>query len=510
MSVISLHHLSVHFGACVEPLLGPLDLKIRSSECLGLVGESGSGKSLTALALMGLLPQGLQATGELFFSGQHIALLSPEHLALRGRVIAWMPQDPLASLHPLRTVGAQLIESLRALRGLNLTQASVKALALFKQMELPIPETLLKRYPHQLSGGQRQRVGLALALAGKPRVLIADEPTSALDPRLANDMLVLLEKQRSEHGLALLLISHDLPLVGKYAHRVMILQRGQLVETGETHAVFAYPQHHYTRELLAADQLPAAIPGILGTRLLQIEDLSIHYRGSSQPAVKQVQLELRRGECLALVGESGSGKSSLARALLRLFKQGVGGRILLDGEDLLQATRKPLRALRQRMGVVFQDPYASLDPRLRIEDIVAEPLRIRGDCNRTQRRERAVRALLDVGLPADILDRYPHQFSGGQRQRIAIARALIAEPELLICDEAVSALDAHHRAEILALLSELKNKRGLALLFITHDFAAARALADRVAVMHQGELVVQEPHKVSQPSAFVRNAHETV
>jgi len=472
-------------------LLGPLDLDLDAGECLGLIGESGSGKSLTALALMGLLPPGLSARGELSLDGRAVALGSPEHRAWRGRILAWMPQDSLASLHPLRTVGAQLRESLRARRGLKRADAAAEALASLARLDLPAPLETAARYPHQLSGGQRQRVGLALALAGDPAFLVADEPTSALDPRLAAETLALLDRLRRERGLGVLLISHDLPLVGRFAGRIAILQRGQVRESGETARVFASPRHAYTRELLAAERLPEAVAAEVGEGFLRVEDLSIRYPRARQAAVREACFELRRGECLALVGESGSGKSSLGRALLRLLRRdGVRGCILFDGQDILRAARSPLRALRQRIGVVFQDPYASLDPRQRVGEIIAEPLRVRG-LPAALHRERAARALAAVGLDADAIDRYPHRFSGGQRQRIAIARALISEPELLICDEAVSALDAHHRAQIIALLAGLKRRRGLAMLFITHDIAAARALADRVAVMDRGELVEQ-------------------
>ena len=489
--LLCISDLQVFQASQCSPLLGPLNLQVADRDYLGLVGESGSGKSLTALALMGLLPPGLRATGQLRFAGKPVSLLSAEHLALRGRALAWMPQDPQSSLHPLHSVGAQLIESLRVLRGLSRRDAAFEALQLFQQMELPTPEALLHRYPHQLSGGQRQRVGLALALAGNPRVLLADEPTSALDPRLANEMLALLDRLRGERGLAIVLISHDLPLIGRYARQVAILQRGQLVETGATSAVFADARHEYTRALLAADRLPTAPTSAPGARALTVSQLQVRYPRSVDAAVKQASFELHRGECLALIGASGSGKSSLGRALLRLFRRGVEGSIVFDGEEVLTSSRVALRRLRRKMGVVFQDPYASLDPRMHIADIVAEPLRIQGGHPAAARRELAAAALAEVGLSADMLDRYPHQFSGGQRQRIAIARALICQPALLVCDEAVSALDAHHRAEILALLARLKRDRGLAMLFITHDFGAARALADRIAVMDQGRLVEQ-------------------
>jgi peptide/nickel transport system ATP-binding protein len=404
-------------------------------------------------------------------------------------VIAWMPQDPQASLHPLRTIGAQLVESLCALRGLDAGAARREAIALFERLQLPSPSALLDRHPHQLSGGQRQRVLLALALAGRPRLLLADEPTSALDPRLAQEALELLDGLRRELGLAVLLVSHDLPAVAAHAGQVVILRRGEAVERGESGAVFANPQHDYTRELLAADRLPTLIPAAPGAKLLELQSVSVTYPRTRTPAVAEASLELHRGQCLALVGESGSGKSSLGRAVLRLAKHGLGGRILLDGEDLLGAGRDRLRALRRRIGVVFQDPYASLDPRLRVADLVSEPLRIHGLGTPASRRAQALAGLAAVGLDPALADRYPHQLSGGQRQRVAIARALSTDPELLVCDEAVSALDAHHRAGVLALLARLKRERGLALLFITHDFAAARALAERTVLMKDGRLV---------------------
>ncbi|TNJ33092.1 ATP-binding cassette domain-containing protein [Arenimonas terrae] len=484
---LALRGLQVSAGAC--RLLGPIDLDIAPGQCLGLVGESGSGKSLTVLSLLGLLPPGLQARGELLVDGERFELGSRAHHALRGRVIAWMPQDPQASLHPLRSVGAQLVESLRVLRGLDAGAARREAIALFERLQLPDPATLLARHPHQLSGGQRQRALLAMALAGRPRLLLADEPTSALDPRLAQEALQLLDGLRRDLGLAVLLVSHDLPAVAEHAAQVLILRGGEVVERGECGAVFARPQHDYTRELLAADRLPVLAPAPAGARLLELQSVSVTYPRAAAPAVAEASLELHRGQCLALVGESGSGKSSLGRAVLRLAKQGLGGRILLDGEDLLGADRHRLRALRRRIGVVFQDPYASLDPRMRLVDLVAEPLRIHGLGDPAARRAQALAGLAAVGLDAALADRYPHQLSGGQRQRVAIARALATGPDLLVCDEAVSALDAHHRAGVLALLARLKRERGLALLFITHDFAAAHALADRTALMRDGRLV---------------------
>jgi peptide/nickel transport system ATP-binding protein len=473
-------------------LLGPFDLDLEAGGCTGLIGESGSGKSLTAQALIGLLPAGLRAGGELRFDGQAIAWAGAAHAALRGRRLAWMPQDPQASLHPLRRVGDQLRESLRALLGLGRRDAEAAAIAWFERVELPDPDRLLRAYPHELSGGQRQRVGLALALAGDPDLLVADEPTSALDPRLAREVLDLLARMREERGLALLLVSHDLPLVGAYADRVAILRRGELVESGPVASVFAAPAQAYTRALLAAESGDPPPPTEPGPTRLEVRALSVRYPRTPRPAVDGVDLDLAAGQCLALVGESGSGKTSVGRAVLRLLRGQVGGRLHVDGLDLAGASGRALRALRRRVGVVFQDPYASLDPRLTAAQIVAEPLRIAG-VGAAERRAAAARGLAEVGLDAALLDRHPHAFSGGQRQRIAIARALVADPALLVCDEAVSALDALQRADILALLGRLKRERGLALLFITHDFAAARALAETVAVMQDGRIVEHGP-----------------
>jgi ABC-type glutathione transport system ATPase component len=550
---LGLRQLVVHAGT--RRLLGPLDMELASGRCLGVVGESGSGKSLAALSLLGLLPGGLQASGEVTRDdGEVIPLgtrVAPAHAALRGRVLGWVPQDPLASLHPLRTVGAQLRETLRV-HG----RPDREARELLARVHLPDPDAALVRFPHQFSGGQRQRIAIALALCSGPRYLIADEPTSALDARIAREVLDLLDALRREDGLGLMLISHDLPLVGAYADEVLVLRRGDVVERGATRAVFAAPAQDYTRELIAAEQIPpsplraagpllqrgqtvasslssgeslagesaaitskplaapsdaaiafdAAFPsdatisplckrgGAAAQQstgdlpLLRGEGLSMRYPRAAVPALDRVDIKLHRGEGLALLGESGSGKSTLGRALLRLLR-GAQGRVWLDGADFTAQRGVALRAMRGRIGVVFQDPYASLDPRMRVGDIVSEPLRIHGDGDAASRATKARALLVAVGLDAAMAERWPHQFSGGQRQRIAIARALARDPDLLVCDEAVSALDAHHRRGILELLSSLKRERGLALLFVTHDLSAAAAVAERIAVLESGRIV---------------------
>jgi ABC-type glutathione transport system ATPase component len=511
---LSLRQLEVHVGS--RRLLGPLDLDVSPGQCLGVVGESGSGKSLTALSLLGLLPAGLQATGTLSVDGRRIALGAREHAALRGCVLGWVPQDPLAALHPLRTVGAQLAETLRAHGVRDAAAARTEARRLFERVQLPEPEAALRRFPHQFSGGQRQRIAIALALCSRPTFLIADEPTSALDARIAREVLDLLDTLRREEQLGLMLISHDLPLVGAYADDVLVLQRGDVVERGATRAVFADPKNVYTRELIEADRLPHVHPvGAAGAAteaknnfskevlsasiaasaaptgelpLLRAEAMRMHYPRAPKPALDDVSLTLHRGEGLALIGESGSGKSTLGRAVLRLLR-GAQGRVWLDDVELTALGGAALRAMRRRIGVVFQDPYASLDPRMCVADIVSEPLRIHGVGDAASRRAKAGELLTTVGLDASMGTRYPHQFSGGQRQRIAIARALACDPELLVCDEAVSALDAHHRREILMLLATLKRDRGLALLFVTHDLSAAATVAERIAVLEAGKIV---------------------
>ena len=511
---LSLRTLEVFAGE--RRLLGPLDLDLAPGRCLGVVGESGSGKSLTALSLLGLLPAGLCATGTLAHDGVNLALGSRAHAALRGRVLGWVPQDPLASLHPMRSVGAQLRETLRV-HG----RPDAEARALLARVQLPDPEAALKRFPHQFSGGQRQRIAIALALCSAPTLLIADEPTSALDARIARDVLDLLDALCREDGLGLMLISHDLPLVGAYADDVLVLRRGAVVERGATRVVFDAPAQAYTRELLEADRLPMHAASPLSSRaagegpavadraidekqvprlrlgmtgeggaapLLRAEGMTMQYPRATRPALDDVALVLHRGEGLALLGESGSGKSTLGRALLRLLR-GAQGRVWLDGEDFTALSGRALRDRRRRIGVVFQDPYASLDPRLRVADLVAEPLRIHAIGDAASRSAKAGELLTAVGLDPALATRWPHQLSGGQRQRVAIARALACDPDLLVCDEAVSALDAHHRRGVLDLLARLKRERGLALLFVTHDLAAAAAVAERIAVLEAGKVV---------------------
>ncbi|MFN7782600.1 MAG: ATP-binding cassette domain-containing protein [Lysobacterales bacterium] len=536
--------------------IGPLSFALARGACLGLIGGSGSGKSLSALALTGLLPRGLRAQARLRLGDRCIDLAKPLPAGLRGRALGLVFQDPLASLHPLRSVGSQLRESLRQLRGLRgdaLESAARAALLEVGLGEVEAGHTaeagaaahaphasmtrdgstrgsnalsverFLRARPGQLSGGQRQRVMIALALCGQPQLLICDEATSALDLLSQHEVLELLERLRRERGLALLFIGHDLDVVARLADQLYVLERGRVVEQGPTDAVMANPQAGYTQRLLAARdagaamdrhiaaqdtrtaahsggnaRTPAAAPGSsLPTQaaeatapLLRLRGFGLRYRGSAPAAVQGVDLEVVAGECLAVLGASGSGKSSLVRGLLRLTNADLEGEAWLHHAPLHALSGRALRRLRPRAQIVFQDPYSSLDPRQRIGALLSEPLALHG-----QRCERArlVQALNEVGLEADALGRYPHAFSGGQRQRIAIARALMLEPELLVCDEAVSALDAISRRQVLDLLRQLQRTRRLSLLFITHDPGAAAALAQRCAVMFEGRVVEVGP-----------------
>ena len=465
--------------------IGPLSFDVAAGECLGVMGESGSGKSLTALALCGLLPQGLLANGRIALDGEQAALDDAGVLARwRGRRIGLVFQDPLASLHPLRRIAAQWRE---VRRQHGLPAQSVDWQRALQQVDLAHLTHIDRAFPHELSGGQRQRVMLALALAAEPCVLICDEATSALDSEARRGILDLLDRLRREHGLAVLFIGHDLQEMQAIASRVLVLKQGRVVETQACADFFRAPLSAYGHALLDATELrglrPLPVAAIEAGPTLQALNMSLRYPDQSGFALQDISLQLHRGECLALLGRSGSGKSSLVRALLGLHGGERRGEIRLDGAVLGE---RWTRRQRQRVQMVFQDPFASLDPRQRIGDLLREPRRLQGlPTTITQLHE----WLAAVGLQADALMRFPHAFSGGQRQRIAIARALTLQPAVLVCDEAVSALDAIHRQHLLQLLQSLQADRGLALLFITHDPQAAAAIAQRTLWMRDGRIV---------------------
>ncbi len=479
------------------PILRAVSLGLASGEVLGVIGESGSGKSMTALAIMGLLPQGARVSGRVLLDGVDLfARTEAEMCKVRGRDVGMIFQEPMTALNPLQTIGDQVAETVRIHGAVSRAEAVGVARATLDRVGLAAFP--LARYPHELSGGQRQRVGIAMAIALRPKLLIADEPTTALDVTTQAAILTLLRRLVAEDGMGLVLITHDLAVVAETADHVAIMTEGRVVEAGPTRVVLRQMRHPYTRTLLSASaHQPKRLPRIARTPLLKVENLVCDYPGPRRGlfgrapafrAVRNVSFTLHAGESLGLVGESGCGKSTLTRAILGLDEV-QGGRITLDGEEIHADAHMP-RALRAKMQVVFQDPYGSFNPRHRVARLITEPYHLLADAPHGLARAAAVaQALEAVGLHASDATRFIHEFSGGQRQRIAIARALIIRPKLIVLDEAVSALDVQVRAQILDLLADLSIRLGLSYLFITHDLTVVRARTDRVMVMKAGEIV---------------------
>ncbi len=486
--MIQTHDLTVTIREAT--VLRGVDLRLVPGTITGLVGESGSGKSMTALAIIGLLPRRARATGQVLLDGRNL-LKTPEKqmCAIRGRRIGMIFQEPMTALNPLMTIGDQVAEVLRIHHGLDRPAARARARQKLDRVGLPQPRFPLTLYPHELSGGQRQRVAIALAIAERPDLLIADEPTTALDVTTQAQILDLLAGLVRDEGMALLLITHDLAVVAGLADRVAVMKSGEIVEEGATETLFRTQSHPYTRQLFAASRhAPARRLRPSDAPLLQIRDAVREYRlpgGGALRAVDGVSLTIARGESVGLVGESGCGKSTLTRAVLGLDML-QGGQILLDGRQITAGHHMP-PSLRAKMQVVFQDPFGSFDPRWRVRRLVAEPFHLTGRPRDWQ--DRVCAALEEVGLNAADADRYIHEFSGGQRQRIAIARALIIRPDLIVLDEAVSALDVRVRAQVLDLLAGLRDRNGLGYLFISHDLSVVRGITDRVLVMKQGRIV---------------------
>lgn len=461
-------------------VLHEVDFDVATGECLAVLGESGSGKSTIARALIGLLPKGARRAGELRFEG---APLDATRMAsMRGRNIAMVFQDAAASLHPLRRIGVQLDEALR--RAGN----ACGVVAALREVGLDDAPALAARYPHELSGGQRQRVMIALALASSPRLLLADEVTAALDPLAAAGVLDLLHRLRRERGLSLLFISHDLHAVRRIADRVLLLRAGRVDACADRETFFAAAPSEAARDLLAAARRGDAPPAVAGEPILQVDRLQADY--ARRPALREVSFELPRGAALGVVGASGSGKSTLARVLLAL-QRGRARELRIAGADPFVLTGAARKAWRRRVQIVFQDPGSALDPRFSVADSLREPLRLHGLGDDSAQRATVGELLVAVRLDAALADRRPHELSGGQKQRVAIARALALDPEVLVCDEAVSALDLSVQAEILDLLRELQRSRGLSLVFVSHDLEAVRALCDRVLVLECGRVVEQ-------------------
>ncbi|MCS7030273.1 MAG: ABC transporter ATP-binding protein [Gloeomargarita sp. SKYG116] len=484
-------------------VLRAIDLDLAPGERLGLVGESGSGKSTLGRALIRLLPPGSRVQGHLQIAGVDVATLSAQQLRhLRGELVGFVFQDPMTRLNPLMTVGEHVRETLRAHRRVGAKQAEAEGLAMLEAVQLP--RRCWGQYPHQLSGGMRQRVGIALALLLRPRLVIADEPTTALDVTVAREILELLVRLAP----GLILISHDLHWVRRYCQRVAVMHRGEIVEQGDADAVLNRPQHPYTQALRDAaithswtiPPLPDQSPCLTLRHIGHEYPLPPRHLGQVlglQPpprlrVLDGIDLEVRPGETLGLVGESGSGKSTCARVILKLL-QPTQGCVYWQGQELTSLSLRQFRPYRRQLQIIFQDPRACLNPLLTVEQILQEPLRVHRLAQGRKARQLLVEALAQVGLPVDLLLRYPHQLSGGQQQRVAIARALLVRPQVLVCDEPVSMLDAQVQVQILELLARLRQELGLTLLFITHDLRVARQFCHTVAVLQQGRIVEYGP-----------------
>ncbi|OLS63700.1 dipeptide ABC transporter ATP-binding protein [Pseudomonas putida] len=494
--LVRIRQFGVEYPGATQPAVAELDLEIAAGEIVCLVGESGSGKSTTAAALAGLLPESARQQGQLWLQGQALDSLDERAWRQRrGRLVGFVPQDPGTSLDPVKTIGAQVVEAM-TVHGVPLAEARPRALKLLREVGLKAAQTLLSRYPHQLSGGMCQRVLIAIALANDPPLLIADEPTSALDVSVQRQILDRLQQLVRERGSSLLLITHDLAVALDRADRILVMRHGRLLESGTAAQLWHTPEHPYTRQLLQASPLARLqqrrVAPAVSRELPLLQVTSLHRRFDRQgpAAVDDVSFSLQRGTTTSLVGESGSGKSTTARIILAL-EQASAGSVRFDGLEVLGASRRDLRGYRRRVQLVYQNPYAALDPRLDLLAIVSEPLQAFGIGQRQDDRARVLALLERVGLPAELLHRRPAQLSGGQRQRVAIARALAVEPELLVLDEPLSALDAPVQAQVLDLLQRLQRELGLTYLFISHDLATVRGISDQVLVMSQGRLVDQ-------------------
>ena len=490
-------------GADRSHAIRGLSLELSANEILCVVGESGSGKSMTASALMRLLPTGVTVgAGGIEFDGRDLlALTEAQMREVRGAQIAMVFQEPMTALNPLRTVGDQIGEMFRIHTDLADAEIQRKVLALLGEVRIPDPQASARAYPHELSGGQRQRAMIAMALALEPRVLIADEPTTALDVTTQAQILELIRDLQRRKGTAVLFITHDFGVVAEIADRVAVMQHGLLVEQGPVRQVLEAPTHPYTKQLIAAVPPLAPPPpkAIAAEPALVVENLTKTYRTGGflgrgarvTRALDDVSLVLPKGATLGIVGESGSGKSTMARCLVRLLDPDSGG-IRIGDVDLAAMSRRELRSATQRVQMVFQDPFASLNPRRRAGDLVAQGPVAHG-VPRRQALARARELFELVGLEPNAVDRYPHEFSGGQRQRIGLARALALEPEILVADEPVSALDVSVQAQVLELLADLKSRLGLSMIFVTHDLRVAAQICDEVAVMQHGRVVESGP-----------------
>ena len=507
--VIDAKNIAVRFkvmGGEIEAVKD-VSFTLHRGQTIALVGESGSGKSVTARAVMRLLSKRARVSEgtSILYDGKDMARLPQSQMRfLRGNRLSMIFQEPMSSLNPVYKIGTQLAEVLRIHNKISKAAAWARAIELLAEVQIPDPEARINQYPHQLSGGQRQRVMIAMALANNPDVLIADEPTTALDVTVQAEILNLIKALKAKTGMAVILITHDLTVVRQFADHVYVMQHGVVREQGKTEQVFTNPQHPYTKRLLGAEPKGQANALDVGQdTVLSGKDVRVTYtlrkggvfRGtySQLQAVDGLSLTLKRGETLGLVGESGSGKTTFGQALLRLNKLD-GGEVSFLGERIDTHTRAQMKPLRSRMQIVFQDPFASLNPRMSVRQIIEEGLIVNGiGTGAKDRLARVQQALRDAGMPDTILNRFPHEFSGGQRQRLAIARAIALEPEFILLDEPTSALDLSVQAQIIDLLRQLQRDRGLSYVFISHDLKVVRALCHRVIVMQNGKIVEQGP-----------------
>ena len=516
MSVLEVENLSVSLpmGGDRPQAVSGVSFEVQKEEILCLVGESGSGKSVIAHTVMGLLPKPLRASGgQIRLEGEDLVAAGEKRLReLRGARMSMIFQEPMTALNPVMRCGDQIDEVLRIHTKLARKARSERTESLMREVALPEPKRILASFPHQLSGGQRQRVMIAMALALEPALLIADEPTTALDVTTQAQILKLIADLQRKHGMGVLFITHDFGVVAEIAHRVAVLREGRLVELGAKLEVLQRPRHDYTKMLIRsvptlephARAVRADAPVVLQTRSLSKTYLDRGWLGTRREvrAASEVSLEVRKGQTLGIVGESGSGKSTVARCIVRLIEPS-GGEVRLGGLDIARLRPARLRPLRSKIQIVFQDPYRSLNPRRSVgEAIIEGPLNY--GVPRAEALARARRLLALVQMDAAALERYPHQFSGGQRQRLCIARALALEPELLVADEAVSALDVSVQAQVLALLAEIRARLDLAMLFITHDLRVAAQVCDQVAVMQAGRIVEHGPAR----EVFLAPRHE--
>ncbi|MDT9593024.1 ABC transporter ATP-binding protein [Nocardioides zeae] len=503
-ALLEIRDVSVEFGGGRrwKAVTHDVTLSVAPGETVALVGESGSGKSVTAMAILDLLPANARRTGSILLDGEELVGAGEKRLRqVRGNDVAVIFQEPMTALNPVYTIGHHLVEAIRSHRDVSKADAEVRAVELLRQVHMPEPETKVKHYPHQLSGGQRQRAMIAMAMASEPRLLIADEPTTALDVTVQAEILDLVRELQQRTGMSVLIITHDMGVVADVADRVVVMRDGRVVESAPARELFARPRHEYTQALLAA--VPrlgsgAASKAVVdrGTEpVLRLEGVAIEYPGSWRKAGfragDDLDISVAPGEIVGLVGESGSGKSTIGRLAMGLLPV-AEGRMTVDGRDVTGGTRADLAHVRGAVSMVFQDPASSLDPRRTIGQSITDPLRWTGVLRSTKAcRSRAQELLDDVRLPKDWVDRYPHELSGGQRQRVGIARAMATRPRLLVADEPTSALDVSVQAAVLDLFSELQREHGFSCLFITHDLSVVEQLATSVVVLQKGRVVEQ-------------------